>query len=473
MQRPTYPRLSSHPLVFAAMLAAYCGFGRLGLVLAGPAVAETAVWPQSGFALAVMIVLGRSIWPAVFVGAFIVYSMQTGLMAPSLVCAAGNTLETVVASALINRFAGGVDVFCSPRTIFRFAAFTGVCATPISATLTAFAATISGNAAWIDFGYVSMNAWLASLTGIYVITPIFVLLATTPWRWDRWLVALEALLLLGLLGLVSAVVFAGQFPSDVKNYPLEFLCVPLLLWAAFRFGRRQVAMLTLVLSGVAIWGTLRGFGPFARDSANEALVLVQAYTAVMAIMGLVLAAVVAEHKHAENRLRELATTDPLTGLVNYRRLIDVLRAEIARSQRTQRPFAVLFLDLNGLKKINDKHGHLVGSRAIVRVADALRRSCRTIDTMARYGGDEFAVVLPETSDDGGRAVLRRVAERLAADQGKPPVSVSGGISVYPRDGDSPSTLLRSADHHLYEAKASRRRAVGDTIPPRQKTGALF
>jgi diguanylate cyclase (GGDEF)-like protein len=182
---------------------------------------------------------------------------------------------------------------------------------------------------------------------------------------------------------------------------------------------------------------------------------------------------VSEHKHAQRQLRELATTDPLTGLVNYRRLLEVLRAEIARSQRTKRPFAVLFVDMNGLKRINDKHGHLVGSRALCRLADTLRRSCRNTDTPARYGGDEFAIVLPETGDEGGRLVLRRVCDRLAADNDKPAVSVTGGVAVYPRDGESPTLLLRAADQVLYRAKselAARRAAVK---PETLKTGTLF
>jgi diguanylate cyclase (GGDEF)-like protein len=279
---------------------------------------------------------------------------------------------------------------------------------------------------------------------------------------------------------VGFVVFGGGFPSDIKDYPLEFLCVPFLLWAAFRFGRRETATAVVILSGLAVWGTLRGFGPFARETPNESLVLVQAYTSVMAIMGMVLAAVVAEHKHAEAQLTELATTDPLTGLVNYRRLIEVMRGEIARSSRTRRPFAVLFVDMNGLKKINDKHGHLAGSRALCRVADALRKSCRTTDTPARFGGDEFAIVLPETGDEGGQLVLARVAERLAADTDRPVLSVSGGVAVFPRDGDTPTLLLRAADQSLYEAKAraaaARKAATGERAAhgsePR-RTGTLF
>jgi diguanylate cyclase (GGDEF)-like protein len=155
------------------------------------------------------------------------------------------------------------------------------------------------------------------------------------------------------------------------------------------------------------------------------------------------------------QVSHLAVSDPLTGLANYRRLLDVLENETGRTNRTGRSFAVLLLDLDGLKKINDNHGHLVGSRAICRMADILRIHCRAVDTAARYGGDEFALVLPETQEDEARRVASRIREVMANDEEKPPLSVSIGISIYQGDGERIEKLLSEADRNLYAEKARR------------------
>ena len=162
--------------------------------------------------------------------------------------------------------------------------------------------------------------------------------------------------------------------------------------------------------------------------------------------------------HVFEKVRHLAASDPLTGLANYRRLLDVLDTETERTLRTGRPFAVLLLDLDGLKKINDTYGHLVGSRALCRVADILRFYCRAIDTAARYGGDEFAVVLPEARDEEAQRVAQRIRATLVADQEQPPISASIGISIYYGEGERVERLLAEADQDLYEEKA-RRKAI--------------
>jgi diguanylate cyclase (GGDEF)-like protein/PAS domain S-box-containing protein len=156
---------------------------------------------------------------------------------------------------------------------------------------------------------------------------------------------------------------------------------------------------------------------------------------------------------SEDHLRHLAETDALTGLANYRRLSETLESEIKRSERTARAFALLVFDLDGMKQINDTHGHLAGNRALCRLADIFRFSCRSIDTAARYGGDEFAIILPETGFKEANAVGRRICERLSNDREEPLLSVSAGIAIYPEDGTTIEALFQAADRALYKMKA--------------------
>lgn len=162
---------------------------------------------------------------------------------------------------------------------------------------------------------------------------------------------------------------------------------------------------------------------------------------------------ITKQRELEDHLRQEAAKDSLTGLANYRHLVDVLDSEIRRSERTRREFAVLLFDLDGLKKVNDRYGHLTGSQALCRLADVLSLGCRDIDTAARFGGDEFALVLPETAEESARLVAHRICESLANDGRKPKLSVSVGVALYPADGERLDTLLGAADLALYSMKS--------------------
>jgi diguanylate cyclase (GGDEF)-like protein len=438
------------------LIAAVCfGLAKASFAIGGLDQTLAAIWLPAGFAMAALVLFGVQMWPGVYAGALMGYSMTTGTLASGLIFATGDTLGAVVGAILVERLARGRTAFEHAETIFRFAAIAGLTAT-VNASLAAIAPAPLGIFDWPAFSYLWTNWWFATVTGSLAVAPFAILWLTTLGSKILWREFGESLLVLSLLTTGCLLLFGPWFAAGLRHYPVHFMGVPFLLWIAFRLGRRGMATGLVVLSTVPIWGTVHGWGPFVQETPNEALMLLQAYVIVMAITGLVLAAVVTRHRQAEEQLLALATTDSLTGLANHRRLIDVLRAEIARSHRTSRSFVVVFVDMDGLKAINDKLGHLAGSRAIARVADALRASCRAMDTPARYGGDEFAIVLPETNESGGRVVLDRVASRLAADTHGPTLSVSGGVAVFPRDGESPTLLLRAADRLLYEAKGQRK-----------------
>jgi diguanylate cyclase (GGDEF)-like protein len=174
--------------------------------------------------------------------------------------------------------------------------------------------------------------------------------------------------------------------------------------------------------------------------------------------------------HVQTRSRELesqANTDPLTGLGNLRMLQRQLANLIDNYKRYSHPFGLLLMDIDGLKRINDSHGHQAGDRVLMQVGMSLRRSIRSVDTAARIGGDEFCVLLPQQELKSAAKLAARLAtaiEEEVAAPGEPSVSVSIGVASSPEHGDDPETLVDTADRAMYRAKAAGEGiALGD--PP--------
>ena len=436
---------------------------KLGLQFAYVNTSVTTVWPPTGIALAAFVLYGYRVWPAILLAAFLAHLSTTGALLPSIGIAAGNTLEGLLGAYLVNRFARGGRVFDRVRDIFRFTVLAALISTTVSATVGVASLVLGHLLDWHDAGRIWLTWWLGDAVGDIVIAPPLILwigVKPAP-RWNRRQV-FEALAAALITALVTFAIFGGVFPE--RHYALTVLLWPVLIWAAFRFGPREAATAIVIVSVVAILQTLHGFGPFARLSATESFTLLQVWTGITAVTSLVLAAVVAAQRDIEGTWRELAVTDPLTGLANHRQLVQSLESEIKRSRRTAQPLAVVLLDLDGLKQINDRHGHLAGSLAIRRVAEALLGSCRATDTAARFGGDEFALVLPETGEAAAWHVARGVVDRLATDAEKPNLSISVGVAVYPGHGETVEALLNAADVALYETKERRKNKPAGLAP---------
>jgi diguanylate cyclase (GGDEF)-like protein/PAS domain S-box-containing protein len=178
-----------------------------------------------------------------------------------------------------------------------------------------------------------------------------------------------------------------------------------------------------------------------------------------------------QRKRAELRLREEADNDALTGLVNRRRLVEIINSVLADAQRHSHTHALLFIDLDGFKAVNDTHGHLFGSRALVEAAAVIRSSARETDVVSRFGGDEFALVLPDTGSEGAFAVGERIRERIAAfkflSEDKLDIHLTGsvGVATLPDVAASAEELVQAADKAMYAVKDSGKNGIQAAAAP--------
>jgi diguanylate cyclase (GGDEF)-like protein len=216
-----------------------------------------------------------------------------------------------------------------------------------------------------------------------------------------------------------------------------------------------------------VWFTLGGSGPFAQGSLNESLLLLLAFMCTVVTTGLVLCAIIGDRGRALEAtervlsdLREQTIRDPLTSLYNRRFLQDYLERELIRAKRERVSLALVMMDLDRFKQINDRAGHQAGDRVLVEVSALLKRHVRGSDIACRYGGEEFAVVLPRTSLASAR---RRSAEICSAIRREPlrllGVTASLGVALCPDHATDAEALLRAADQALYEAKRGGRNQV--------------
>jgi signal transduction histidine kinase len=326
-------------------------------------VSASPVWPPTGIALAALLVLGLRVWPAIFVGAFLVNVTTTGHWPSSFAIAAGNTLEGLFGALLVLRFARGRHAFERPQDVFKYVLLAGLVATLVSPTIGATSLALADPPLlqWSEYGGFWLTWWLGDAGGALVLAPPLVLWSARPGIARPR----EAAALLATALLVGMLVFTSP--------PLAFLCLPVVVWAGFRFGPREAATTVLVLSVFAILGTLPGIDSTAGTNAHESLLLLQAFLGVVVVTSLSLAAVVAEWRRTQQDLQQQA-------------------GALERSNEDLREFA-----------------HIV--------SHDLKAPLRGISALASWLGEDLGEQLPERAREQLRLIVLRVArmERLIAD----------------------------------------------------------
>ncbi|HEX5607692.1 MAG TPA: MASE1 domain-containing protein [Candidatus Binatia bacterium] len=271
--------------------------GKLGLSWAHIHISVSAVWPPSGLALAALLLWGCRLWPGIFVGAFVLNATTQGTVVTALGIATGNTLEALFAAWAVNTFANGAKAFERARNTFRFVVLAPLLSPVVSATLGTLSLTVSGFARPEQFGAIWLTWWLGDAVGELIFAPFIIIWLTQPLPRAKPKRVIEASSLLIFLSAVGHFVFMRADSSSP-----EYLVMLPLLWAAFRFGQRGAVTSALIMSVIALAGTLYGVGPYAEADPNESLLHLQSFMSTLEIAALVLASVLCEAKRAEQRL---------------------------------------------------------------------------------------------------------------------------------------------------------------------------
>jgi PAS domain S-box-containing protein len=275
----------------------YFAGAELGLSLATLHRNVTPVWPPTGIAIAALLIFGRRVWPGVFIGALAANLPTSISIASAAGIATGNTLEAIIAWFLLQRSKRWGRSFDSVRDVLIFVVYAAVLAPLASATIGSLSLCLSDPEQWSRFVRIWLTWWMGDGFGALIVSP-FLLSWSSSRKIDRRHIP-ELLSLFVLLLIVVVIVFAGWFPGANKTYPLAYLCLPCLLWAALKFDQRIVTSSIVLMAGLAVWGAKHGYGPFVQPSSNVTLLLLMSFVGTSSLMTLLVAAVTTERRKAE------------------------------------------------------------------------------------------------------------------------------------------------------------------------------
>jgi len=311
MKLRSWPTQARWLLEIVVLAVVYFAAAKLGLSLSFAGTNVSPVWPPTGVALAAVLLLGYRVWPGIWLGAFLAnvttftandISFSTAILTSSMI-SVGSTLEAVAAVLLIRHFVSEQYPFDEIQDIFKFILFGVLLAPMVSATIGVVSLMVSGIAATPTFGYLWWTWWLGDAMGTLLVAPVILVLSGERWPhwpWQRWG---EALFLFGMLAVGTWLIFGENSDFDLPHYHSEYLLFPLAVVITFRFGQLGATLSTLLVAAITMSCTALGYGPFALDSVNDSLLLLQTYLAVFAGLSLVLASTITERDYKEAELR--------------------------------------------------------------------------------------------------------------------------------------------------------------------------
>ena len=261
------------------------------------------VWPPTGIGLAALLIFGYRLWPGISLGVLIGSLLTGAPFSLALGITIGNTLEALVAVYFLKKFVGIHNEIDRIQDVVGLVLVSLLCTT-IGASIGTLTLMLTGNGAWQNFWAIWVTWWIGDLLGALVVAPVLLTWVPLPSARLHKSVYIEAGILLILIAVVTWFVFSSLPLSGVFHQAMIYVIFPFVIWAALRFGQRGATISIFLVSGIAIWGTSQGMGPFSLESKNDSLVLLQTFMAIVALTSLILAAATIERRKATDALRQ-------------------------------------------------------------------------------------------------------------------------------------------------------------------------
>lgn len=451
---------------YSLFILIYVGAAELGLKIGTFNNGVTIFWPPGGIALAFVMLGGRRYIPAVFFGALIKGYLIEGASSLFIFGAAfANTLETIAGYYLLTHIAQFNWKLEAVSDYIKLILLGAFIPSIISAVIGCLSLQIGNPFVYKDFLQIAFIWWAADVLGI-VFFAVLVFYAfdlvqnqtnkkrsLSLWQWSELTLTWVASIVLGLVVLFGIDLFHINLPFKPEAAWL-FLII---IWSGLRCGKLNTMLIQGLFLFMALWSTRNDLGYFSAPIHFEGYANFWALSMLLIIGGCLISIQLKINQQVSEKAKYQANHDALTGLPTRLLFTDRFEQNKVSADRYGFKFPVLFIDLDNFKPVNDKYGHIIGDKLLIEVGKRLQESLRQIDTVARIGGDEFLVLIPQLNDEKD---LYQIADNIKKSLNYPfrikenniQISASIGISTYPFNGKSLEELLKAADKAMYMVK---------------------
>jgi diguanylate cyclase (GGDEF)-like protein len=416
-----------------------------------------AIWPPTGVALIFLLYKGRVVIPGVFLGAFMLNAtISSPLVAFEI--AIGNTLGPYTVYILVKRFLHE-DILYDTNSVISFISYSAI-GSIITSGMGTYALHLNGLLP-SEHRALGWLVWLfGDLIGFLLLTSLYI-----SFKLDRQYnkslkdSIVEIAVMLVILSFTAMIIFGSHFFFE-EHYPIEYLILFPLLWATARFKPGINLIFLFMITVMAIIGTASGYSNFSMEDKKVSLALLQFFIFTVTFAVLLMTAQKQQMQRVLFEKEQLTLVDALTQIGNRRCISEIISREQSIHGRYHRPISLILFDIDYFKSINDRFGHDKGDDVLLELVNVVKNIIRNSDHFARWGGEEFMIILPETSLEHAAAVAEKIRAAVESHSFDVPATITCSFGVIDLGEEEPYiNVFKRADKKLYDAKNSGRNRV--------------